>query len=140
MEIDIECKGVQPWMAWRMSDKIKCWGITWRDSTPTNPDVSLDINGNLGFAIMMSHEMTLLAMAPVDNKMWPDALAALIVVHPMRPGNGDDDYIAVVFDATMYHMELYAGAKERGLQFPDGFVDEYEDVLVAFSTVEAAME
>ena len=140
MEINIECKGVQPRMAWRMSDKIKRWGITWRDSTPMNPDVSLGINGDLGSAIMMSHGMNLLALGPVDDEMWLDALAALIAVHPIRPGDGDDDYIAVVLDATMCHMELYAEAQERGLQFPDGFADECEDVLVAFSTIEAAME
>ena len=46
--IDIECKGLVPQMAWRMSDKIKHWGITWKDSTLPNPDVSLGINGNLG--------------------------------------------------------------------------------------------
>ena len=114
-EIDIECKGHVPWMAWRMSDKIKRWGITWRNSMPTNPDVSVDINGDLGLAIMMSHRMTLLALALVNGEMWPDALAALVVVRPVRPGDGDDDYIAVVLDATLYHMELCARAQERGL-------------------------
>ena len=140
MEIDIECKGIQPRMAWRMSDKIKCRGITWRDSTPTNPDVFLGINGNLGSAIMMSHGMTLLALAPVDDETWPNALATLVVVHLIRPGDGDHDYIAVILYATMCHMELCAGAQERGLQFLDGFADECEDVLVAFSTIEAAIE
>ena len=80
-----------------------------------NPDVFLGINGNLGSAIMMSHGMTLLALAPVDDDMWPDALAALVAVHPIRPGDGDDDYIAVVLDATLCHIELCAGAQERGL-------------------------
>ena len=140
MKIDIECKGLVPRMVWRMSDKIKRWGITWRDSTPTNPDVSLGISGDLRSAIMMSHGMTLLALIPVDDKMWPDALAALVAVHLIRPGDGDDDYIAVVLDATLCHMELCAGAQERGLQFPKGFADECEDVMVAFNTVEAAME
>ena len=72
--------------------------------------------------------------------MWPNALVALIAVHPIRPGDGDDDYIAVILDSTMCHMELYAGAQERGLQFPDGFAKECEDVLVAFSTVKAARD
>ena len=140
IEIDIECKGVVPRMAWRMSNKIKRWEITWKDSMPTNPDVSLGINGDLGLAIMMSHRMTLLALARVDNEMWPDALAALVAVHLIRPGDGDDDYIAVVLDATFCHMELCAEAQEKGLQFPEGFADECEDVMVTFSTVEAAME
>ena len=115
MEIDIEYKGIQPRAAWRMSDKIRRWGITRRDSTPTNPDVSLGINGDVGTTIMMSHGMTLLAMSEVTDKLFPFALVALLAVHPMRPGEGDDEYIAVVLDATMCHMELYAGAQERGL-------------------------
>ena len=89
---------------------------------------------------MMFHGMTLLALAPVDDKMWPDALATLIAVHPIRPSDGDDDYIAIVLDATLCHMELCTGAQERGLYFPEGFADECEDAMVAFSTVEAAME
>ena len=40
----------------------------------------------------------------------------------------------------MCHMELYAEAQERGLQFPDGFAEVCDDVLVAFSTVEAAKD
>ena len=140
IEINIECKGVQPQMTWRMSDKIKRWGITWRDSTPTNLDVSLGINGDLGSAIMMSHGMTLLALAPIEDEMWLDPLAALVAVHPIRRGDGNDNYIAVVLDATICHMKLYAGARERCLQFPDGFADKCKDVLVEFSTVEAPME
>ena len=115
MEIDIEYKSIQPRAAWRMSNKIQSWRITWRDSTPTNPDVSLGINGDVGTAIMMSHGMTLLAMSEVTDELFPFALVALLAVHPIRPGDGDDDYIAVVLDATMCHMELCAGAQERGL-------------------------
>ena len=89
----------------------------------TNPDVSLDINGHIGSAIMMSHRMTLLVLTPVDNDIWLDAMAALVVVHSIRPGDGDDDYIAVVLDATLCHMELCVGAQERGLQFHEGFAD-----------------
>ena len=140
MEIDIEYKGVQPRAAWRMSDKIQRWGITWRNSTPTNPDVSLGINGDLGSAIMMSHGMTLLVLAEVQDNKFPFALVSLLAVHPIRPGNGDDNYIAVVSDATMCHMELYAGAQERGLQFPDGFAEDGDDVLVTFGTMEAARD
>ena len=89
---------------------------------------------------MMFHGMTLLALAEVQDEMWPDTLVALVAVHSIRPHDGDDDYIAVVLDATICHMELCTGAQERGLQFPNGFVEECEDVLVAFSTVEAAMD
>ena len=115
MKIDIEYKGIQPRAAWRMNDKIQRWGIIWRDSMSTNPDVSLGINGDVGTAIMMSHGMTLLAMLEVTDELFPFALVALLVVHPIRPGDGDDDYIAVVLDATMYHMELCADVQERSL-------------------------
>ena len=84
--------------------------------------------------------MTLLALVPVDDEMWPDALAALVAVHPIRPGDGDDDYIAVILDTTLCHMELCVGAQKRGLQFLKGFVDECEDVMVAFNTVKAVIE
>ena len=140
MEIDIEYKGVQPRAAWRMSDKIQHWGITWRDLTPTNPNVSLGINGDLGSAIMMSHGMTLLVLSEVTDELFPFALVALLAVHPIRPGNGDDDYIAVVIDSTMCHMKLCVRAQERGLQFPDGYAQDGDDVLVAFGTVEAARD
>ena len=105
-----------------------------------NPDVFLSINGNVGTAIMMSHGMTLLAMSEVTDELFTFALVALLAVHPMRPGDGDDDYIAVVLDATMCHMELCAGTQERGLQFADGYAEDGDDVLVAFSTVEAARD
>ena len=70
MELDIGYKGIQSRAAWRMSDKINRWGIIWRDSTPTNPDVSLGINGDVGTAIMMSHGMTLLAMSEVADELF----------------------------------------------------------------------
>ena len=140
MELDIGYKGIQPRAAWRMSDKINRWGITWRDSTPTNRDVSLDINGDVGTAIMMSHGMTLLAMSELKDEVFAFALVALLAVHPIRPSDGDDDYIAVVLDATMCHMDLYAGAQERGLQFADGYAEDGDDVLVAFDTVVAARD
>ena len=89
---------------------------------------------------MMFHGMTLLALAEIEDDIFPNAFVALVAVHPIRPGNGDDDYIVVVLDATMCHMELCAGAQERGLQFPDGFAEECEDVLVTFSIVEVARD
>ena len=114
-------------------------GITWRDSTPTNASVSLGINGDLGSALMMSHGMTLLALREVKDDFWPFALAALIVVHPIRAEDGEDDYVAVVL-ATLCHMEMCAGAQKRGLQFPEGFAEDCEEVIVAFTTVEASMD
>ena len=140
MELNIEYNGIQPRAAWRMSDKIHHWGITWRDSTPTNPDVSLGINGDVGSAIMMSHSMTLLAMLEVKDKVFAFALVVLLAVHPIKAGDGNDDYIAVVMDATLCHMDLCAGAQERGLQFADGYAEDGDDVVVAFSIVEVARD
>ena len=61
-------------------------------------------------------------------------------MHSIRAGDGEDDYVAVVLDATLCHMEMCAGVQERGLQFPEGFAEDCEEVLVAFSSVEASME
>ena len=138
--VDIESKGFRPRMTWRMSDKIKRWSITWRDSTPTNPIVSLGINGDLGSAIMMSHGMTLLALTSTPDERWENALAALLAVHPIWASEGEDDYIAVVLDAKFCHIELCARAQDKGLQFPNGYADDKEDVVYAYTTVEAAME
>ena len=65
---------------------------------------------HLGSAIMMSHGMTLLALTMVNDEMWPNAHAALVVVHPIWPGEEEDDYIVVVLEATLCHMELCADA------------------------------
>ena len=89
---------------------------------------------------MMSHGMTLLAMSRVADKLFAFALVALLAVHSIRAGDGDDDYIAVILDATRCHMDLCAGAQERALQFTDGYAEDGEDVLVAFGTVEAARD
>ena len=136
----VKWKGRVPRMSWIMNDKIKRWGITWRDSTPTNASESLGINGDLGSALMMSHGMTLLSLREVQDEFFPFALAALVAVHLIQAGDGEDDYVAVVLDATLCHMEMCAGAQERGLQFPEGFAEDCDEVLVAFSSVEASME
>ena len=138
--VAMEWKGRVPRMLWIMNDKIKQWGITWWDSTPTNASVSLGINGDLGSALMMSHGMTLLALREVYDEFFPFTLAALVAVHLIRAGDGEDDYVAVVLDATLCHMEMCVGAQERGLQFPEGFAEDCDEVLVAFSSVEASME
>ena len=66
--------------------------------------------------------------------------SCLVAVHPIRAGDGEDDYVAVVLDATLCHMEMCAGAQERDLQFPKGYAEDYDEVIVAFTTVEASME
>ena len=65
-------------------------------------------------------------------------ILTLLAVHPIWPGDGDDNYIAVILDTTMCHMELCVEAQEKGLQFPDGYAKDGDDILVAFGTVEAA--
>ena len=102
--------------------------------------MSLGINGDLGSALMMSHGLTLLALREVKDELFAFAVAALVAMHPIWAGDGEDDYVVAVFDATLCHMEMCAGAQERGLQFPEGFAEDCEEVLVAFSSVEAAME
>ena len=89
---------------------------------------------------MMFHGKTLLALIPVEDEMWPDALTALVVVHLIRAGDGEDNYIVVILDTTLCHMELCVSAQERGLQFPEGYADDSDDVIVAFTTVEATMD
>ena len=46
----------------------------------------------------------------------------------------------MVLDATMCHMDLCAGAQERGQQSVDGYAEDGDDVLVAFGTVKAARD
>ena len=105
-----------------------------------NASVSLGINGDLGSALMMSHGMTLLVLREVQDNFWPFALAALVAVHPIRARDREDDYVAVVLDATLCYIEMCAGAQVRGLQFPEGFPVDCDEVIVAFSSVEASME
>ena len=89
---------------------------------------------------MISHGMTLLALNSTPDERWENALAALLAVHPIRAGEGEDDYIAVMLDAKFCHMELCAGAQDKGLQFSNGYADDEEDVINAYQAVEAAME
>ena len=107
---------------------------------PTNLAVSLGINGDLGSTIMLSHGMTLLTLAPTPDERWENALAALLAVHPIQAGEGEDDYIAVVLDAKFCHMELCTGAQDKGLQFPNGYADDEEDVIYTYTIVKVAME
>ena len=37
-------------------------------------------------------------------------------------------------------MELCAGAQDKGLQFPNGFAGDNEDIIYAYTTVEVAMD
>ena len=43
------------------------------------------------------------------------------MVHPIRPREGEDEYITVVLNATICHIKLCTGAQEKRLQFPNGF-------------------
>ena len=70
----------------------------------------LGINGDLGSALMMSHSMTFLVLREVQDDFWPFTLAALVVVHPIQAGDKEDDYVAVVLDTTLCHMEMCTGA------------------------------
>ena len=90
--------------------------------------------------MMMSHGMTLLQLTPVEDETWPDAIATLLAVHPIREGEGEDDFIAVVFDARLCHHNLCIGSHDRGVQFPFGFAGECEDVLESFLMVVAARD
>ena len=83
--VGVEWKGRVSRMSWIMNDKIKQWGITWRDSTLTNTSVSLGINGDLGSALMMSHDMTLLALREVHDEFFPFALAPSLRCTRFRP-------------------------------------------------------
>ena len=105
-----------------------------------NASVSLGINGDLGSALMMSHNMTLLALREVRDEFFPFTLATLVAVHSIRAREGEDDYVYVVLDATLCHMEMCTGTQERGLHFPEDFAEDCEEVLIAFNSVEASME
>ena len=115
-------------------------GKTWKDSTTTNPAVSLGIKDDLGFAIIMLHEITLLALTSGVDKKWVDALAALLVVHPIWLGEGENEYIIMVLNAKFCHIELWVGAQDKGLQFPNRFTNDNEDVIDAYKTVKAVMD
>ena len=69
-----------------------------------------------------------------------DALAALLVVHPIWPKEGKDEYIVVVLNAKFCHMELYTGAQDKGLQFLNKFTNDDKDVINAYTIVEAAID
>ena len=77
--------------------------------------MSLGINSDLRSAIMMSYEMTLLALTSTADKKWADALVALFMVHSIRPREREDKHIAMVLNAKFCHMELYVGAQDKGL-------------------------
>ena len=61
-------------------------------------------------------------------------------MHPIRSGEGEDKYIAVVINAKLCHLELCAGVQDKGLQFPNRFADDDEHIIDAYTTMEAAME
>ena len=63
-------------------------------------------------------------------------MAALFAVHPIQVGEREDEYIVVVLNAKLCHYKICIGAQEKGIQFPNRFADNKEDVLVAFTIVE----
>uniref|UniRef100_A0A7I4DF76 Uncharacterized protein n=1 Tax=Physcomitrium patens TaxID=3218 RepID=A0A7I4DF76_PHYPA len=120
-------------MAWEF--QYQTIGITWRQSSP-NTMATLGINAEVP-SLMVSHGMTLLNLKSVEDDVVPNAVAALLEVYPVRVGEGEDDYIAVVLDASLCHHELCLGEHDKDVQFSNGFAEEQEDVLDAFLTVEA---
>lgn len=120
-------------MAWEF--QYQTIGITWSQSSP-NTMATLGINAEVP-SLMVSHGMTLLNLKSVEDDVVPNAVAALLEVYPVRVGEGEDDYIAVVLDASLCHHELCLGEHDKDVQFSNGFAEEQEDVLDAFLTVEA---
>jgi hypothetical protein len=62
-------------------------------------------------------------------------LQALITVHPVLEGDGEDDHIVVIMNAKLCHHACYAGANDKGMQFTSGFAEEAEDVVFVFRYV-----
>ena len=58
---------------------------------------------------MISHGMMLLALAAIDDNKWSDVVAALQMVHLVRVGDGEDNFIAVVMNTRLYNHELCCG-------------------------------
>ena len=79
---------------------------------------------------MMSHGMTLLTLTSITDEKWENALAPLLAIHSIRPSEGEDKYLVVVLDAKFCHIELYADARDKGLQFPNRFADDDSHLLL----------
>jgi hypothetical protein len=130
---DIEEEGIKPRATWRTSSRIMRWRITWKQESPTAP-VSLGILGETP-NVMVSTGFFILKVDYANDSIWDDAMAALIAVHPMVEGDGDDDFIAIMLNAKLCYHACYAGANDKGMQFASGFAEEAEDVVFAFRDV-----
>jgi hypothetical protein len=85
--------------------------------------------------VMVSTSFSVLKVDYANDSIWDDAVVALIAVHPVVEGDGEDDHIAVIMNAKLCHHACCAGANDKGMQFASGFAEEAEDVVFAFRDV-----
>jgi hypothetical protein len=78
------------------------WGITWRQESPAIP-ASLGILGETP-NVMVSTGFSVLKVDYANDSIWDDAVVALIAVHPVVEGDGEDDHIAVIMNANYATM------------------------------------
>jgi hypothetical protein len=64
--------------------------------------------------------------------IWPEAIALLLVAHPLTKGDGEDDHIYVILNAKLYHHVYCLKANDKDMQFANGFAEEEDDVIFAF--------
>jgi hypothetical protein len=72
-----------------------------------------------------------------SDSIWDEAVAALIAIHPMMEGNGEDVHIAVISNANLFHHPYWAGANDKVMQFASRYAEEAEDIVFAFWDVYA---
>jgi hypothetical protein len=130
---NIEEEGIRPRATWRAGPRIVRWGITWRQESPAVP-ASLGILGETP-NVMVCTGFSVLKVDYANDSIWDDAVVALIAVHPMVEGDGEDDHIAVIMNAKLCYHACCAGANDKGMQFASGFAEEAEDVVFAFRDV-----
>jgi hypothetical protein len=130
---NIEEEGIKPRATWRASPRIMRWSITWRQESPAVP-ASLGILGETP-NMMVSTGFSVLKVDYANDSIWDDAVVALIAIHPVVEGDGEDDHIAVIMNAKLCHHACCAGANDKGMQFASGFAEEAEDVVFAFQDV-----
>jgi hypothetical protein len=130
---NIEEEGIKPRATWRASLRIVRWGITWKQESPAVP-ASLGILGETP-NVMVSTGFSILKVDYANDLIWDDAVVALIAVHPVVEGDGEDDHIAVIMNAKLCHHACCAGANDKGMQFASGFAEEAKDVVFAFRDV-----
>jgi hypothetical protein len=64
---------------------------------------------------MVSTGFSVLKVDYANDSIWDDAVAALIAVHPVVEGDGEDDHIAVILNAKLCHHVCCAGANNKGM-------------------------